>query len=581
MIYSIKCDKQSFRTIHFKKGFNVILAERTKESTKKDSRNGLGKSTLIEIIHFCLGGNKGETLNKSHLEDWTFTLELDLDGKKYAVSRNTKDQNKIYIDGDCSEWQVKPEVDEKSKRQIFSRNDWTKVLGMQMFEVNSVYDEKYHPTFRSLISYFIRKNGQSGAFLNPFQQYKAQAEWDIQVNNSYLLGLGWQFAAKWQKIKDSEKVLEHIKQEVSSGLITNLIGNIGELDAQKIRLDAQAKNEKDQLDDFKVHPQYNQIEDEANQITRKIHQLVNNNIDDKRLLEFYEASLKEEKDTSPKQVEKVYNEAGLVFPDSVKNKLNDVLAFHKTVVTNRRDFLSIEIDKIRQNIARREKEIQNISTKRAELMMMLRTHGALQEYIQLQTRHQTTIAQLKDISIRLENLRKFEQGKSALIVEQATLQQSAIKDLAERESQKREAVLAFNKYSEHLYNAPGTLSINIEKKGYSFKVDIQRSGSHGIGNMKIFCYDLLLVKRWANMKKNPGFLIHDSMIFADVDERQKALALQLAKSESSKEGFQYICTMNSDTVPYNEFDEGVEFDKYVVATLTDAKEDGGLLGIRF
>mgnify|MGYP006310457889 CR=1 FL=1 len=64
MIYSVKSDKPSFRTIEFQPGFNVVLAERTKESTIKDSRNGLGKSTLIEIIHFCLGGNKGETLRK-------------------------------------------------------------------------------------------------------------------------------------------------------------------------------------------------------------------------------------------------------------------------------------------------------------------------------------------------------------------------------------------------------------------------------------------------------------------------------------------------------------------------------------
>ena len=58
MIYSVRCDKPSFKSIKFNPGFNVILAERTKESTIKDSRNGLGKSTLIEIIHFCLGAKK-------------------------------------------------------------------------------------------------------------------------------------------------------------------------------------------------------------------------------------------------------------------------------------------------------------------------------------------------------------------------------------------------------------------------------------------------------------------------------------------------------------------------------------------
>jgi uncharacterized protein YydD (DUF2326 family) len=32
MIYSVRSDKPSFKTIDFQPGFNVVLAERTKES---------------------------------------------------------------------------------------------------------------------------------------------------------------------------------------------------------------------------------------------------------------------------------------------------------------------------------------------------------------------------------------------------------------------------------------------------------------------------------------------------------------------------------------------------------------------
>jgi len=95
MIHSIDCDRPTFKKIVFKDGFNIILAERTKEATIKDSRNGLGKSTLVEIIHFCLGASKGETLSNSQLDNWTFILNLDLYGKTYSISRNTSDHNKI------------------------------------------------------------------------------------------------------------------------------------------------------------------------------------------------------------------------------------------------------------------------------------------------------------------------------------------------------------------------------------------------------------------------------------------------------------------------------------------------------
>lgn len=582
MIHSIKCDKPSFKNIEFKPGFNVVLSERIEGSTAKDSRNGLGKSTLIEIVHFCLGGNKGETLSKQNLEGWIFTLDLDLAGKRYAVSRNTSDTGKIVIEGDCSDWAMKPEIDKKTGRQVMAVRDWNRVLGTLIFGVQSTYaDFKYAPTFRSLISYFVRRNGQVGGFLNPFQQYKNQKEWDKQVNNAFLLSLGWEYASKLQVLKDRMNVLDQIKQEARAGMLAHLIGTIGEVEALKIRLEAQVAEEGEQLSNFKIHPQYNKIEGEANELTSKIHELVNLDIDNKRLLEHYEASLKEETDAKPDSVEKIYREAGLILPGLAKKQIADVLSFHKQVVTNRKEFLTSEINRIKNEIAKNAQEIQTLSTKRTELMQVLQKHGALQEYTSLQNNHQKTIAELKDVNIRLENLKKFEQGRSATVIEQELIYQQANSDLGERKLQKEKAVLLFNSNSQALYSVPGMLSIDFEKTGFKFDVKIERSGSHGIGNMKIFCYDLLLAQLWAQNEINPGFLIHDSILFADVDERQKAHALELAAKESERLGFQYICTMNSDTIPTKDFSQEFNFDKYVRVTFSDVKEDSGLLGIRF
>ncbi|MFZ3077177.1 MAG: DUF2326 domain-containing protein [Candidatus Aenigmatarchaeota archaeon] len=579
MIYSIKCDKPSFKTIEFKPGFNVILAERTKEATRKDSRNGLGKSTLIEIIHFCLGGNKGETLNKPQLDDWTFTLDVDLAGKRYSVTRNTSNTNRIRIRGDCSNWPIKPDM-HNTEEKILSVRDWNMVLGKLMFELQT-YELKYAPTFRSLISYFIRYSGQSGAFLSPFQQNKSQKEWDKQVNNAFLLGIGWQHASKLQILKDRIKVLRLIKQEAESGILSNLIGNIGELEALKITLESQVFIEAEQLRNFRVHPQYSKIENEANVLTRKIHDFSNLNISDKRLFEYYELSLKEERDANPEVVSRIYEEAGIILSDSIKKRLNDVLLFHKQVVTNRKDFLTYEMERLKNEIVKREQEIQNISTTKLELMQTLQKHGALEEYTELQNKHQKIVAELNDIKIRLENLKKFEQGRSAVTVEQEILRQQATMDLTERKMQREQAILLFNSNSQTLYEAPGALSINFSETGFKFDVKIERSGSHGIGNMKIFCYDLMLAQIWSKKQLSPGFLIHDSIIFADVDERQKACALQLAAKESEKLGFQYICTLNSDSVPTRDFDSEFKFDNYVRKIFTDATEGGGLLGIRF
>jgi uncharacterized protein YydD (DUF2326 family) len=582
MIHSVSSDKASFKRIEFRPGFNVVLAERKKESSKKDSRNGLGKSTLIEIIHFCLGADKGETLNKKELDGWSFTLELDIAGKRYSVTRNTAEPNKVIIEGDISKWPIIPNIDAKTGAKILSRNDWNKVLGVLMFGLSPSYDEtKYTPTFRSMISYLIRRNGQRGAFLNPFQQFKNQLEWDKQVNNCYLLELGWEFASKLQVLKDKGKVLAQIKEAAETGIFASFMGTLGELEARRVRLAAQSNQEEKHLDNFKVHHQYSKIEGEANELTAKIHELVNENISQKRLLEYYEESLKEEIDAKPESVTKVYQEAGLQLPSLVTKRIEDVLAFHKQVVANRKDFLKSEIDRIVGDVARRENQKQELSTNRSELMLILKEHGALAEYTKLQNNHQKTVSEVKDLAAKIENLKKFEQGRSSITVDMELLQQQASTDLTERKTQKEKAILYFNENSQSLYEVSGTLSIDVSKTGFKFGVDIERSGSHGIGNMKIFCYDLTLAQIWAQKDISPGFLIHDSILFADVDERQKALALELAAKKSELLNFQYICTMNSDAIPRKDFSEGFAFDEYVRATFTDATDDGGLLGIRF
>jgi uncharacterized protein YydD (DUF2326 family) len=59
--------------------------------------------------------------------------------------------------------------------------------------------------------------------------------------------------------------------------------------------------------------------------------------------------------------------------------------------------------------------------------------------------------------------------------------------------------------------------------------------------------------------------------------------LELAGVESQKLGFQYICALNTDHIPYDDFSEAFKntFDKQVTITFTDATDDGRLLGIRF
>ena len=587
MIKAVRSTNKKFKTVTFSNGFNVVLAERDKGATEKDSRNGLGKSTLIEIIHFCLGaGTKVNAgLRVDELKDWTFILDLTLNGKDYSVHRNTTNYNFVEIEGDFTNWPIMPTKNPETGKFVLKNSDWVLVLGLLMFNLPPMETErKYSPSFRALISYFIRKG--VSAFNNPFEYFSDQKEWEIQVYNSYLLGLNWEYAADLQLIKDREKTLQTLKEAASQGLLTGFLGSQGELEAEKVRLQEECKIIGKELKSFNVHPEYTRIQEEANKLTEEIHGLANDYTIKQQVLNKYEQSMVQEQDIALDKVRNVYEDAGLVFSTQLVKQLEDVSEFHKIITENRKTYLDTEINRISRSITEDLEKIQNKTNERAELLSVLETHGALEEYTLMQNRHSRLKQNLEEVEKRIENYKRFQSMKSTLKIEKEELLQKMRQDYEERKAQIEQAISLFNKNSTTLYSDPGILSIDITESGYKFKIEIRRAQSQGVGYMKTFTYDLTLTDINVSKHKNPAdvFLIHDSTIFDGVDERQIARAMELAALSCEEHGFQYICTMNSDMVPRNDFSDefGNDFDKkYVRAVFTDATEDGGILGFRF
>jgi uncharacterized protein YydD (DUF2326 family) len=581
MIISVTCDHSSFKDVHFQPGFNVVLADRTKESTIRDTRNGLGKSTLIEIIHFCLGASPDVTLKDEHVYDWTFTITLQLAGQVVIASRNTATPNRVTVEADPSDWKIKPKLNSKTEEYEFSVAQWNGLLGSLMFGISP--DEEsvpFKPAFRGLIAYFIRRGVD--AYSDPFENHRKQKEPDIQALNAFLLQLDWSYATEWQQLKEKEKLLNDLKKGAKLGVVENMLGGtLGDLEAQRVRLEVEVQQEREQLDSFLVHPQYREIEKRANQLTTEIHELENQNFSDSRQLEAYKKSIENDVPPSGDDLLKVYEEATVVLPETVKKRFDDVQEFHNNLIKNRQKFLESEIDRLSQSIERRRADVVKKSEEKAEYMQVLNTHGALEEYTRLQQLHTRTVSQLHEIEQRIQNLKRFERGKSEVAIEKQLLGRRARTDLDERHAQVRKAIALFNENSQALYESPGTLAIDIAPTGYKFHINIERSKSEGIGNMKVFCYDLMLAQLWAQKQHKPGFLVHDSTIFDGVDERQRALALELAHRESERWGFQYICMLNSDMLPEKDFSDGFNIERFVRLRLTDATSKGGLLGVRF
>ncbi len=583
MLRSLKCDNPLFKEVEFEDGLNLIIADMHKKSSDKDSRNGAGKSSLIEIVDFCLGasGVKDKGLLRKELENWTFTLELILNGKPCFVSRNTTDSARVYLEGDFTDWIIQPSYNKKDDIYILKIRDWIAVLGNLFFDLQpEESNETYAPSFRSLIGHFIRYGNE--AFLDPLIYFKKEQTWQIQVYNAFLLNLNWDYAIKFQKIKDEKKTLDILKKASKQGLLKGYIGTVGELEAEKIALSDKINKIEEQLNSFKVHPQYYEIQAQADKLTKKIHEITNNLFLNEELLSRYQENKLEEKDVNLDKVKKIYEQAGLIFEKKITKNITEVIEFHKKLVENRTVYLENEILRLTRVIDTQKREIEKLSNDRAKNLTILKTHNALEEQTKLQDRLLEQKQHLYEITSHIYNLKKIAQSSSQIKIQTEELIQKAKADLEERSVQKESAIKIFNEIAEYLYNESGSLSIDIDNTGYKFDTRIGKDQSSGRNSMKIFDYDFTLMQIRSKINGMPDFLMHDSDIFDPVDERQIALALEYASNKSNEIGSQYICTLNSDRIPDSKYfseEFRSKLNSFIKLKLDDT-EEGGLFGFR-
>ncbi|GEA14852.1 hypothetical protein E308F_10960 [Moorella sp. E308F] len=572
----------------FKPGLNVILADRDKKAKERDTTNGAGKTTFLEIIHYCLGKDvskdKQSIFKKSALEGWIFTVVMAYKGKEIKFSRPVGNKSNVItietpipLHGFNDYFSV--DLPSGEKRITITRSAFTEAAGPLFFDLPLKPLEPYYPKFRSLLSYLIRVG--KDAYHSPFSNNRKQQQWDEQVCTTFLLRLNPDYAGRWQALRDKEKRFKVLGEIQNINLPTGKKVTKAALFAKLTRLKEQVEKDRVALNTFRVHEQYEAMEQLANNLTEQIHQLVNDNISDEQLIAHYqEVSREEEVDINPSDVEKIYKEVGVAFPDQVRKRLEEVKAFHEAVIANRRYFVEREIEKLKTTIEERRVEIKKLTDRRAEILAVLSTCGALEDYMALERQYYATLDELKEVERAYNERVELEEGKSAIRREREDLKEKAEMDLSEREELRKEAILLFNQNSQVLYEVPGDLLIEVTDSGYKFEVEIERARSQGISNMKIFCYDLMLMQL-PRINRFPKFLVHDSLIFEGVDNRQKAKAIELAAKEAGRLGFQYIMTINRDDVPWGDFSPGFEnqFREAVRLELND-QEDGGLLGFQ-
>lgn len=93
MLVEIKCDRFRQKTISFHEGLNVVLGD-------ENATNSIGKSTLLMVIDFVLGGDSlidhnNDVVNELGHHDYQFAY--DFGGERHYFRRGTSDHSSVHV----------------------------------------------------------------------------------------------------------------------------------------------------------------------------------------------------------------------------------------------------------------------------------------------------------------------------------------------------------------------------------------------------------------------------------------------------------------------------------------------------
>lgn len=577
MISAIYSDFSTFKDLVFSPGLNILLADRHETSGARDTRNGTGKTSMIELLHFLVQERKNpdDDFHKDGLVGHEFGALFVGAGHNFHIARKAvagKEKDQAWLNGEPIEF--------KRLRAV---------LGQKWFGLNAEESEgSYTPKFGALFSYFVRK-ARKGAFNSPVLNAAEQSPWDSQINLAYLLGFDWKLIQTLQVLKEQKKRADQLVSLVKDGYFSNGAIDLNKMQSRLDLLEGEVERKRREIASAEVLDGYRDHERSANEMSTRIRELNEANLEDLDLQDNIDLAMQEVQDANVADVSAMYEQVGLFFPDQVKHRFDEVVQFHRKLAENRHKQLADERHRAELRIHHRRQSIQSFQKSLSEKLALLRSGIALDRLSRLQSELNALEAEMADLNQQIPRLRDVVEDQRRLkreIDEQVDLIGDDVRD---RDDVRKFAVQAFADISRQLYDEPGNLVLGRSKGvgGLEIDTDIIGKKSGGKSHMQIFCFDWVLVEAAKRQDKFPGFLVHDSHIFDGVDGRQIGLALKIAEQKCRELGVQYIVAMNSDDLEKVRKEEEVSgeaiFDPtdYIMPVRLRDDETGGLFGIRF
>ena len=492
----ISTKDETIREMNFHKGMNLIIDNTPLTADLKSTGNNVGKTTVLKLIYFCLGGEgkdiytDEENKNKVYEDVKNFLINQEvLVTLTLTNGLNIEDRNQLVIERNFLSGK---NAIRKINGESILKKDFENELLVKIFPEHK--NEK--PSFKQIISHNIRyKDNSINKTLKTLDSFTSDVEYETLY--LYLLGCGFDSGAKKQvltnKIKQENAYKERIekKQKKNSYEVALAIleDEIAELKNKKSLLNINENFEED-LNTL------NEIKYKINRLTSLITKL------EIRRDMIIEAKNEMEKDVSSidlDQLRLLYSESKEYIPNLNKT-FEDLVAYHNKMIVEKISFITKELPSLIERIENEKVTLKTLLSNEKELSLKISKSDSfndleniiseINEKYRLKGEYENTISQINEVDSVLEEIENELKNIDQYLYS-STFQEKLKKQITK-----------FNKYfssvSYDLYGEKYALTYDIinnkktNKPVYKFST-FNSNMSSGKKQGEILCFDLAYI----------------------------------------------------------------------------------------
>lgn len=557
---TISDDDLVIRHIPFFKGINLVVDE-TKTQDKTESGNSVGKTTVLRLIDFCLGGDgKNIYVDPEFKNSRNREVEAFLKDNNIIITLTLADTLPSAGDDATTEGQLEirrnflsrdRKIQEINREQVSDPQAFYKRLKELIFDSS---DDK--PTFRQIISKNIRD--EKNRLVNTIKVLHTTTTYEV-YESVFLFWLGIDVDDQSRKMK----LMSEKKLEVNLQKRLKKESNLSQIDQSLIILHREINTLEARKAVFNLNEKYSaelerigEVQAELNRLSTELSRLELR----RDLIEESRQDLEEDlANIDTRQIRRIYEEAGRLI-GTIQKSFEDAVNFHNEMVAEKVKYITAELPKLRGQIRTVEGSITKLRSEEKALAQKLSKLISAAEYEVV----------MKELNHNYEQRGRIQEKKrlwehSIERIEKIDEQLAQINEGIVSKDDKIQARIAeFNKYfaeiSQKLYGEKFVLSSELSDRGYSLNIT-SIDGNVGTGKKKgeMASFDLAYIQ-FADSIGLPclHFILQDQI--ENVHDNQIDLLLTNIVGEVN---CQYVLPVLRDKLPPE-----IDAEKYTVLSLS-------------